>query len=135
LDQPGKPPRPLREARRRSGAQSEAEYEADGAFLTSDCHPNDPSILRRFDSATQTATYFDPDTGEIAVKSKKGIVTYFKLDRGVDYFNNPQRVKGEIIPSGTQVELVDAVGAVTFLDSCGRPDDPGGGRSRLAITQ
>ncbi|MDX3763806.1 RICIN domain-containing protein [Streptomyces sp. AK02-04a] len=85
------------------GAQSEREYEAGAAFLACDCDPADPSILRRFDSVTQTATYFDNATGEIAVKSKKGLVTYFKPDRGVDYFNDPTRVQGTVVPPGTPI--------------------------------
>ncbi|WP_455753213.1 ricin-type beta-trefoil lectin domain protein [Streptomyces canus] len=85
------------------GAQSEREYEAGAAFLACDCDPADPSILRRFDSVTQTATYFDTQTGEIAVKSKKGLVTYFKPDRGVDYFNDPARVQGAVVPPGTPI--------------------------------
>jgi hypothetical protein len=44
------------------GAQSEREYEAGAAFLACDCDPADPSILRRFESQTQTATYFDPQS-------------------------------------------------------------------------
>ncbi|WP_333774483.1 ricin-type beta-trefoil lectin domain protein [Streptomyces sp. IBSBF 3136] len=85
------------------GAQSEREYEAGAAFLACDCDPNEASILRRFDSLTQTATYFDTQTGEIAVKSKKGLVTYFKPDRGVDYFNDPLRVQGEVVPTGKDI--------------------------------
>jgi hypothetical protein len=85
------------------GAQSEREYEAGAAFLACDCDPADPSILRRFDSITQTATYFDTQSGEIAVKSKKGLVTYFKPDRGVDYFNDPVRVQGSVVPPGTPI--------------------------------
>ncbi|MGQ4414171.1 RICIN domain-containing protein [Streptomyces sp. SAS_269] len=85
------------------GAQSEREYEAGAAFLACDCDPADTSILRRFDSATQTATYFDTQSGEIAVKSKKGLVTYFKPDRGVDYFNDPLRVQGAVVPPGTPI--------------------------------
>ncbi|WP_405470869.1 ricin-type beta-trefoil lectin domain protein [Streptomyces canus] len=85
------------------GAQSEREYEAGAAVLACDCDPADPSILRRFDSITKTATYFDTQTGEIAMKSKKGLVTYFKPDRGVDYFNDPTRVPGAIVPTGTPI--------------------------------
>ncbi|MEV6117648.1 RICIN domain-containing protein [Streptomyces sp. NPDC052109] len=84
------------------GAGSEAEYEAGAAFLTCDCDPKDPSILRKFDAATQTAAYFEPATGELAIKSKKGIVTYFKPDRGAAYFNSSQ-VAGDIVPLGDPI--------------------------------
>lgn len=46
--------------------------------------------------------YFDTHTGEIAVKSKKGPVTYFNPDRG-DYVNDPLRVHGAVVPPVTPI--------------------------------
>jgi hypothetical protein len=37
------------------------------------------------------------------MKSKKGLVTYFNQDRGVDYFNDPLRVRGAVVPPGTPI--------------------------------
>ena len=85
------------------GAQTEAEYEAGAAFISCDCDPSDTSILRRFDSTTQTATYFDTQNGELVVKSQRGLVTYFKPDRGLEYFNDPNRVAGNIVSPGTAI--------------------------------
>ena len=85
------------------GAQSEAEYEAGAAVIACDCDPSDSSVLRRFDSVTQTATYYDTTSGELVVKSPKGIVTYFKPDRGAAYFNDPERVVGNLVPVGEPI--------------------------------
>lgn len=88
------------------GAESEAEYAAAAEEMTCDCDPAEAThILRRYDSTTATGYYYDTKTGDFAIKSRKGIVTYFRPDRGKKYFDDQP---GDVVPPGASMPTTQA---------------------------
>jgi hypothetical protein len=69
------------------GYESQIEYEEAAKDLMCDCDDGRPGVIAKDDSSSGTTRYFDPETGEYGMKSKKGIITFYKLDGGLATFN------------------------------------------------
>ncbi|MGW2595894.1 polymorphic toxin-type HINT domain-containing protein, partial [Streptomyces sp. NPDC001515] len=68
------------------GYESQREYEEAAKDLMCDCDGGRPGVLVKEASEDGTVRYFDPETGEYGMKSKKGIITFYKLDGGLAAF-------------------------------------------------
>ncbi|MGW7380051.1 hypothetical protein [Streptomyces sp. NPDC054794] len=44
--------------------------------------------MRKIDRTEGAVRYFDPETGEYGMKSSKGIITFYKLDGGINTFKS-----------------------------------------------
>ncbi|MET7648643.1 polymorphic toxin-type HINT domain-containing protein, partial [Streptomyces sp. NPDC005426] len=68
------------------GYESQREYEEAAKDLMCDCDGGRPGVLVKEASEDGTVRYFDPATGEYGMKSKKGIISFYKLDGGLAAF-------------------------------------------------
>ncbi|WP_322763069.1 polymorphic toxin-type HINT domain-containing protein [Frankia sp. Cr2] len=75
------------------GFKSQAEYRYAAEDLMCTCGGRRPGVLIKQDGKTKY--YLDPRTGEFGVASDRGIVTYFKPDDPMSYFN---KQPGVLIP-------------------------------------
>ncbi|MFD5782998.1 polymorphic toxin-type HINT domain-containing protein [Streptomyces sp. NPDC126933] len=68
------------------GYESQREYEEAAKDLLCDCDGGRPGVLVKEASEDGSIRYFDPATGEYGMKSKKGIISFYKLDGGLAAF-------------------------------------------------
>ena len=67
------------------GYQSPAEYGAGAEDLMCTCAGRRPGVIQKQEGSTNY--FLDPESGEFGKTGDRGIVTYFKPDDPMDYYN------------------------------------------------
>lgn len=70
------------------GLDSQIEYREAAKALMCDCDGGLPGVMRKVDRTEGAVRYFDPETDEYGMKNSKGIITFYKLDGGINTFKS-----------------------------------------------
>ncbi|MEU6484804.1 hypothetical protein [Streptomyces sp. NPDC046887] len=70
------------------GYDSQIEYEEAAKDLMCECDGGRPGVLVKDVADDGTVRFFDRESGEFGMKVKKDIITFYKLDGGLQKFKN-----------------------------------------------
>ncbi|MCK8676544.1 polymorphic toxin-type HINT domain-containing protein [Streptomyces lichenis] len=70
------------------GYETQIEYEEAAKDLMCECDGTRPGVLVKDVADDGTVRFFDRESGEFGMKSKKGIITFYKLEGGLQAFKN-----------------------------------------------